>query len=202
MDSGKVKIHGKEYKTVALRVNEFRERFYDYAIETDLVSNNDLVVIKAIVKNEGGRVLATGYAEEARGSTKINATSALENCETSAIGRALACLGLAGTEYASADEVSGAILQQREIEAKKAVGNYFTSYNEAVRNNIENIYQFKSLIANNDLQAAAGSWLDINTDERALLVKLAPTKGGILSTEEREVITKNGSMFTETIQPE
>jgi hypothetical protein len=59
-------------------------------------------------------VLATGYAEERRDSTTINKTSALENCETSAIGRALAAYGYAGTEYASADEVAQAVRQQSD----------------------------------------------------------------------------------------
>ena len=54
-------------------------------------------------------IVATGHAEEYRDSSKINKTSALENAETSAIGRALASFGLGGTEFASADEVARAI---------------------------------------------------------------------------------------------
>jgi hypothetical protein len=57
-------------------------------------------------------VIATGLAEEKRTSSQINRTSALENCETSAIGRALAAFGLGGSEYASANEVQNAIHQQ------------------------------------------------------------------------------------------
>jgi len=111
---GIIKIHGKEYKTVALRVNEFREKFsQEYGIETDLINSSDLVIVKATIKDEKGFVVASGYAEEVRGSTMINKTSALENCETSAIGRALACFGFAGEEYASANEVQSAIHQQK-----------------------------------------------------------------------------------------
>ena len=58
-------------------------------------------------------IYATGHAEEYRADGKINKTSALENAETSAIGRALACLGLGGTEFASADEVARAISGQK-----------------------------------------------------------------------------------------
>ena len=54
----------------------------------------------------------TGHAEEVYDSSMINKTSALENCETSAIGRALASAGFGGTEFASADEVANAISQQ------------------------------------------------------------------------------------------
>ena len=93
--NGVVKIHGKEYKTVALRVAEFRQAHPDYTISTDLVEANDvLVIMKASILDNDGRLLATGYSEEVRAASKINATSALENAETSAIGRCLSCSGL------------------------------------------------------------------------------------------------------------
>src|SRR5688572_31386677 len=69
--------------------------------------------MKATITDESGRVLATGHSEEYRHTSKINETSALENAETSAIGRALAAFGLGGTEFASADEVANAIQQQK-----------------------------------------------------------------------------------------
>lgn len=195
MDSGKVRICGKEYKTVALRVNEFRadEKYHDFSIETDLISNANLVVMKAIIKNRQGHIVATGYAEEERDSTNINRTSALENCETSAIGRALACLGLAGTEYASANEVSEAIINQ----AKKDVSDYFVKYNATVNRNIDFIYGFKSCVADNDPEGAAAQWFDISKDERRYLSKLAPTKGGVLTTEERKFIDDNQVLFAD-----
>jgi len=52
-------------------------------------------------------IVGTGHAEEIRGQGPVNRTSALENCETSAIGRALAAIGLSGGEYASANEMDG-----------------------------------------------------------------------------------------------
>lgn len=114
---GVVNIHGKEYKTVALRVNEFRtmEEYKGYGLLTDLVSaDSSTVIMKAWITDPEGVVKAVGFAEESRSSSHINKTSALENCETSAIGRALAALGLAGEEYASADEVANAIHQQSQ----------------------------------------------------------------------------------------
>jgi len=189
MSDGKVKIHGKEYKTVALRVNEFREAYgVDYGIETDLISNADLVVMKAVIKNTKGDVVASGYAEEVRGSSNINQTSALENCETSAIGRALAAFGLAGTEYASANEVSDAIIQQRTIAARKEVSDYFVKYNKMVDKHIEIIYKLKESIANEILDESVVLWNDIAQEDREFLIKLPPTKGGIFTTEEREVL--------------
>jgi hypothetical protein len=71
--------------------------------------------MKAFIRDlmkEGRPVVAVGHAEENRQASTINKTSALENCETSAYGRALAAFGFAGTEFASADEVAQAISQQ------------------------------------------------------------------------------------------
>ena len=112
-DTGIVSIHGKDYKTVAKRVDEFRKEYQSkMAIITELISIDEKsVVMKASILNENQIVIATGYAEEKRGASQINQTSALENCETSAIGRALANFGLTGGEYASADEVANAIAQ-------------------------------------------------------------------------------------------
>ena len=116
IDNGVVNIHGKDYKTVAKRVGEFREEYgTKYAIITSLVSMDEqAVVMKAEILDDTRNVIATGYAEEKRAASQINKTSALENCETSAIGRALANFGLGGGEYASADEVANAIKQQAE----------------------------------------------------------------------------------------
>lgn len=112
-DTGKVNIHGKEYLTVAYRVRSFRDTCHDYSIETEIIHrDSDWVVMKAIIRNEQGRVLATGHSEEYREGSTINKTSALENSETSAIGRALAAFGLGGTEFASADEVAHAITKK------------------------------------------------------------------------------------------
>ena len=121
---GVVNIRGKQYKTVVMRVNEFRENFSPsegWAIQTWLISNeDDRVIIRATISDKDDHVVATGFAEEVRGSTNINKTSALENCETSAIGRALAAFGLGGEEYCSADELVSAISQQEAPEQKVA----------------------------------------------------------------------------------
>ena len=110
-DTGYVNIHGKQYKTVAARVNDFREQFGPgYGLLTEIVHADEQVVrMKALIISPESAIVATGHAEEYRDSSKINKTSALENAETSAIGRALAAFGLGGTEFASADEVARAI---------------------------------------------------------------------------------------------
>jgi hypothetical protein len=129
MNTGIVNIRGKEYMTVALRVQHFREKHPMWAIETHVEDRTeDYVVMRCEISNEEGRILATGHAEEFRKSSQINSTSALENAETSCIGRALASLGFGGSEFASANEVQNAIAQQspgvdKAINAIKEAGS-------------------------------------------------------------------------------
>jgi hypothetical protein len=116
---GVVNIHGKQYKTVILRVNEFRESCKStdgWGIVTELLYHDkERAVVRASIMDPGGRVVGSGLAEEYRNATKINQTSAMEVAETSAIGRALASIGLGGEEYASADEVLNAIKGQDNV---------------------------------------------------------------------------------------
>lgn len=98
---------GKKYTEVFVRVEQFRMAYGDeLGINTEiLVDDGKRVVVKATVIN-GLKIIGSGMAEEIRGSSNVNKTSALENCETSAIGRALASLGLHGGSYASANEIA------------------------------------------------------------------------------------------------
>lgn len=113
VQTGIVNIRGKEYQTVALRVQMFREQHPDHSLTTAVICrDDDCVVMQATIADPTGRVIANGHSEEYRKSSQINRTSALENAETSAIGRALAAFGLAGTEFASANEVQNAMHQQ------------------------------------------------------------------------------------------
>jgi len=117
---GIVSIHGKEYATVAYRLALFRADYPKGCIVTKLISDTDGVIVFMATVDDGADMLATGYAEEVRGSSNINKTSALENAETSAVGRALAFAGYhSSTSIASADEVSVAIARQNEPKATK-----------------------------------------------------------------------------------
>ena len=128
-----VNIKGKAYTQVFTRINFFRGtgedglvweggRGKDWSIEVDpLTVNEDIAHMKAIIKDETGRVRATGQAFETKAGSTINRTSHIENCETSAIGRALGNLGIGTAEsFASTDEVSMAIAQQATDELKTA----------------------------------------------------------------------------------
>lgn len=105
---------GKKYLMVKDRVIIFRHYFgEDYGIDTRLIqADNERVVVQAMIVNADGSTIGSGLGEEHRDTRGVNSTSALENAETSAIGRALASLGLHGGEYASADEMVNAISQQ------------------------------------------------------------------------------------------
>jgi len=115
-----IKIHGREYETVASRLRRWREKFpvpdNAYCLETRIVElTDDRVVVQALIKTPEGVVVGSGLAEEYRDASQINKTSALENCETSAIGRALASIGFLSGEYASANEVIGAMQKQETL---------------------------------------------------------------------------------------
>ena len=120
MSNGTINFRGREYKTVALRVQEFRAAFPiadGWSIRTLPVTvSADVVVFRAAVVDPSEREVAVGYAEEVRSKRGVNATSAVENCETSAIGRALAAAGFAGTEYASADELARAVSSETKVD--------------------------------------------------------------------------------------
>lgn len=113
-------IKGKEYAAVNGRINAFRRLFPQGFITTEIVSlEAGVVVMKASCGYyEDGQavVLGTGMAYEREGSSNINKTSYIENCETSAVGRALGMAGLGiNTAVASSEEVQNAIKQQEDI---------------------------------------------------------------------------------------
>ena len=112
-------IKGKEYVEVNQRLLFFRNApaYAGWSIESDLVDlQPDRCCIKAMIRDADGRIRATGHAHEDRTSSMINKTSYVENCETSAFGRALAALGIGiETSIASANEVSMAIAKQDQF---------------------------------------------------------------------------------------
>lgn len=118
-----VDIKGKEYVMVNERIAFFRtnEEFKGWSLESDIISLDDnSAVIKATIKDANGKMMATGIAREKEGDGYINKTSYVENCETSAWGRALGNLGIGiDTSIASADEVSNAMLNSGNTTTKK-----------------------------------------------------------------------------------
>jgi hypothetical protein len=114
---------GKMYLQVVHRVEAFRRVLgAEFGIDTKIiVDDGHRVVVKAIVTNKDGITVGSGMAEEIRGQGHVNTTSALENAETSAIGRALASLGLSGGEYASANEMDAVPRKAENIKQNQTV---------------------------------------------------------------------------------
>ena len=110
-----IDIKGKEYVQVNERIIHFREHHPELRLTTEILSSvNGVCIFKATVW-DGEVAVSTGHAYEKEGSTFINKTSYIENCETSAVGRALGNLGIGiDTSIASAEEVGNAIKQQGE----------------------------------------------------------------------------------------
>lgn len=157
-------IKGKEYAEVNQRIKAFRMVYPTGSIITDLVElENGVCMIKATVK-DGDNILGTGYAQEKEASSYINKTSYIENCETSAVGRALGMCGFGiDTSVCSAEELMNA-LNNQEPAKKEKVSEYITEKQIAQltelykdnqdqlkkflkKHNVENIVQLKRLDA-------------------------------------------------------
>jgi hypothetical protein len=117
-------IKGKEYVEVNQRLLFFRneKKYEGWGIETHfLVLDSESCVAQCTIKDDDGYIMAQGTAQEDKSSSYINKTSYIENCETSAVGRALAMLGIGiETSIASSNEVSMAIAKQEGTTKKAA----------------------------------------------------------------------------------
>jgi len=109
-----INIKGKSYVEVSERLKYFRNNYKDYSLTTQIIEcTSDQCVMVANVVDPSGRIVATGHAHETKNSSFINKTSHVENCETSAWGRALANFGIGiDSSVASANEVQMAIAQE------------------------------------------------------------------------------------------
>ena len=112
-----IPIKGKEYIEVNQRVTAFRRLHPEGSISTTVQDfENGVILVRAEIRDADGRLLSSGLALEEKTSSAINKTSYVENCETSAVGRALGFLGIGiDTSIASYEEVSHAIEQQEPL---------------------------------------------------------------------------------------
>ena len=113
-------IKGKEYAVVNQRIKAFRMVWPEGTIATEMLFNeNGLCIIQARVYDDENHLLGVGLAYEKESSSFINKTSYIENCETSAVGRALGMCGFGiDTSVCSAEELENAKLNQ---EAQKPI---------------------------------------------------------------------------------
>ena len=121
------------YETVEVRLEKFIKDFPDFRIDTELESfANDRFIIKAYIYRTFADSVAfsTGYAEEKVTDRGVNSTSALENCETSAIGRALANAGYAKGKRPSREEMVK--VARVENDAKTPPAQFINTWDEFI----------------------------------------------------------------------
>lgn len=183
-------IKGKDYAEVNQRIKVFRMLYPNGTIKTEMISNeNGVCIFRAEILDNEGYLLATGTAYEKENSTFINKTSYIENCETSAVGRALGMCGIGiDTSVASAEEVQNA-MQNQEVTQEEA-DNYTLEFGK---------HKGKKI---NELPNDYIDWLLDNSKDEKLLKIIELTTGKKLPSEEEQkeinkLIIDNSNMMFE-----
>jgi len=187
MSKDTVDIRGKDYKLIAARLKEFLDDFKrEYVIHTEVLKadTTEALVKASVVHVPTGTVCSTGHAHEIQGSTNVNKTSWVENCETSAIGR---CIGMFDSKYtgdsiASADEVASAIEQQNDSE--------WIDYVHAIDEHFDFVASIKSAVANKEWETLR-CIIEETPNEVKKKFSRAYTKGGVFTTHEVKCMKQN-----------
>lgn len=168
-------IKGKEYAEVNQRIKAFRLVYPQGTITTTMLSNeNGVCVFKAQVISDKGTLLATGTAYEREDSSFINKTSYIENCETSAIGRALGIAGFGiDVSVASAEEVANAMNNQEPT--KEEAEEYTLTFGK-----------YKGLKLK-EVPSNYIEWLLSNSEDKRLHKLIELELGIVLPSEEEQV---------------
>lgn len=170
-----IDIKGKEYSEVNQRIKAFRMVYPQGSIQTKMISNQDGVCIfEAHVYTEEGVLLGTGTAYEKEDSSFINKTSYIENCETSAVGRALGMAGFGiDVSIASAEEMQNAIQNQEVTEAEAL--NYELTFGKYKANTLKEVY---------DKDKEYIKWMLENTKDERMIKMIELATGEKMPTEE------------------
>lgn len=149
-------IKGKAYAEVNQRIKAFRMLYPEGTISTRMTSNeNGVCIFTAEIYTDEHVLLATGTAYEKENSTFINKTSYIENCETSAIGRALGIAGFGiDTSIASAEEVQNAINNQGDPKEKLILMNELNNLMDTKNIDREKLYKHYKVNSNADMTEA------------------------------------------------
>ena len=185
-----IKLKGdKSYAEVGERVKAFREKYGDSGqLITSIITNDSEKIVTQTQAIVNGVCLGTGLAEEIRGSTQVNKSSALENCETSSLGRAISfATGFMsdGSKIASADEIQNAIVQQSQVDAHlktmaTLVVYVSTAFKEAIgQEDEQGIEECRAdMYGNQHLRAAVNKLLNAEEEEymRDYMAKKSETR--------------------------
>lgn len=172
-------IKGNDYAEVNQRIKAYRMVYPNGTIRPEIKNlQNGVCIFRAEVTNENGDVIGVGHAYEKENSSFINKTSYIENCETSAVGRALGMAGFGiDTSVASAEEVANAIKNQDEDKKviiatekqKELIRNMFTT--DEIKNILTELKKSKlseltvkeasDLISKRKQEAEADNWTDM-----------------------------------------
>ena len=179
-----INLKGKEYSMVSSRLEIFRKHFgFKYGIvEEILVDDGKRVVTKTSIidRDNPETPIGVGHAEEIRGSSLVNKTSAIENCMTSSLGRALAtAAALHGGEMASSNEIEKANNNKKNIEEKQTKtddenedkNNDQEKWQKITENYLRNIDELKS-------QSMCMHWFNNNKDVLKNMKEIVPRMYG------------------------
>jgi hypothetical protein len=182
-------IRGKQYVEVNERIKFFRqeEEYKNWTLSTEFTAlDSDMCVCKAIVANPEQRIIASGHAHETQGSSNINKTSYVENCETSAIGRALAMMGIGiDTSIASANEVNEAIAKQGDTSLSSKPSKATPSKGAA-----KSTRSTKAAVKDPELMSKAIDYIKSQTDKAKAFAFFMEKKGDQLTEKQIEGIKK------------
>ena len=170
-------IKGKEYAEVNQRIKAFRMLYPNGTIQTQMLSNeNGVCIFRANIIDDKGTLLGTGTAYEKEDSSFINKTSYIENCETSAVGRALGMCGFGiDVSVASAEEVQNAINNQ-ELTQEEA-DSYTLTFGKYKGMTLKEIEEQDHKYIN---------WLMDNTKDERILKMIEMSLGYALPDEEEQ----------------
>ena len=187
-----VDIKGKSYSEVNQRIKAFRMIYPMGIIDTEMLSNeNGVCVFKASVYDDNGGLLGSGHAYEKEDSSFINKTSYIENCETSAVGRALGMAGFGiDVSVASAEEVLNAINNQ--VITQEDADKYTLKFGKYKDQLLKDVFK-------NDPKYI--DWMINNTqDERLLDIIRLATGLYIPTIQEQKAKTELLAMITSNIE--
>ena len=168
-------IKGKDYAEVNQRIKAFRMVYPQGQLKTEMIYNdNGMCIFRAFVGDDDGNLLATGTAYEKEDSTFINKTSYIENCETSAVGRALGMAGFGiDVSVASAEEVANAMQNQEVTQAD--ADNYTLTFGKYKGKKLKELYEEEP----NYIE-----WMINNTNDERMLKLIQMATGIHIPSEE------------------